>query len=139
MTEISLPSTLIPSVSMLTPQDLTLIESMIDQRIRAAIPPSKSVQSSQAKGYHTSEAIRDLIRQHATEFFEWVGDQPFSLEVLRCFLKRKTTLLPGDNEILKGDKNCIRFDRQVANAVEAWRDCPFQKSETRKFHYEVKR
>lgn len=132
--------------SMLTEQDIKLIEQMIDQRIQSIIPQStsKPAQTSQAKGYHTAEAIRELIRQHIAEFREWVGDRPFSLEVLRCFLKGKTSLLPNDDDILLSDKNCIRFDRQVANAVEKWRDSPFRqiititKSGPRKFYYEIK-
>ena len=124
--------------SVLTPDDVSFIQEMIDIRIRAAISPSKPAQSSQAKDYHTAEAIRDLIRQHYAEFREWVGDHPFRLEVLRCFLKRKITLLPGDHDKLSSDKNLMRFDRQVSNALDHWKDSPFQKSKSRKSCYEAR-
>jgi hypothetical protein len=130
--------TLLDQSSKLTPADIEFIQTMIDRRIQAAIHPLKPSQPLQTKNYHTAEEIRDLIRLHIDEFKGFVGDQAFSLEVLRCFLKRKTTLLPGDTDGLSSDKNYIRFDRQVANAVEHWPDCPFSKLTNRKSFYKVK-
>ena len=113
---------------MLTQEDIEFIQLLIDDRINA----SKAKGTETDKDYHTTHAIRALIRQTLPEFRQWVGTEPFPLDMLRFFLRSRANLLPSDLETISAGKGKIshvtRFDNQVGNAIHlsVWPDSPFR-------------
>ena len=127
---------------MLTPEDIEFIELLIDERI-AANKTKELIEKPRAntsKQYHTVSDIRSLIRKTLPEFKQWVGDQPFPIDLLRFFLSQRTNLLPDDLENTEDSKALPRFHRQVVHSIrnDHWPDCPFEPAGPRSYYQLVK-
>lgn len=105
-----------------TPEQVAFIERIVDARLLANQKPI----SGTSKNYHSAVEIKMLIMNNIAEIRDWFGEREFDIASFRDFLARKTTLRHGDLEPLSSEKNGIRWNTQVTNALklEHWPDCP---------------
>jgi hypothetical protein len=79
---------------MFTPEQLTFLEKLIDQRIALVQRKAKS----SASNFHSLPEIRQLIIENKAMLLAEFGYQPFGLKAFRHVLTKMTTLRPGDHE-----------------------------------------
>jgi hypothetical protein len=85
--------------------------------------------------YHSVNQIRVLILKYLPDLIDWFGSDDFHLTTFCDYLSRKTTLLPGDYEII-GKRR--RWNSQTNNALQAqnWPEFPIHPS-GRRGHYRI--
>jgi hypothetical protein len=74
--------------------------------------------------YHTIPEIRGVIQDNLLELSLQLGQDEFSVDVLRHFVKKLLPLRSGDKELIC---NQPRIDNQILNAISrnSWPASPF--------------
>jgi hypothetical protein len=87
------------------------------------------------KNYHTAPDIRAIIQDHLLDLALDLGQDEFSVEVLRHYVKKYITLRSGDKELIG---NLPRIDVQILNAISRnnWPTSPFAPT-GRMSHYRI--
>lgn len=101
-----------------TPEQIAIIEKIVDQRISLANPAGKT---KSIRDFHSAFEIRNLIRKHIGALKVAITAKEFDIVILRHELAKLTTLRSGDTEYIRsGSKGGIqtRWDSQVSNAVQ---------------------
>lgn len=113
-------------MSPLTPDDLILIQGMIDRAISC-----NTIHATKKKldtGFHSAKEIRNIIIQHIDELRLFVGESEFPIGTVKAFVKKYAKLRPGDLVVLNRSHIATRFDGQVTNVfnnLHSWPENPF--------------
>ncbi len=118
------------------PDDLVLIRSIIDEQLRShgLIPAAKTRQKPPPKDYTTVHEIRQAIRDNLTAIQETTRGNYFHVSALAYFLLNAIQPKQGDLESLADGK--VRFYSQVSRAVDPqhWPDAPIKRASRRGYY-----
>jgi hypothetical protein len=114
------------------PEATNLLRDLVDSRLgEGGNIELCEAESDKMREFHSSNDIRLLIMQNLEDIKEndLFNQQPFRLIVLSEYLRRRTTLKPGDT--------MHRWCRQINSALAKWygTPCPFERVDNTRGYY----
>jgi hypothetical protein len=112
-----------------SPTQLTYLERLIDDRVRAALEPKEPDEPAAPRRFLSVGSIRRVLLERLPELYREFGiERPFSVAALRHKVGTWLELSEADLEQTPGG-SVPRWEAQLHNAIhpDLWEDSPFDK------------